>query len=893
VTERLRRAGRAAVAAIALGALLAGAPYALARYTGSPVPRHMPGMAQARAFLASPLSDEAVIRLLADAVWFLWAIFAVSVIAEAAASARHRTAPRLPVISPVQALAAALVGAAFLASAPAPGTAHPAALRAMLAASAPPHLAPGPREQPAASLAQPAAQTEGRPSPAAGYEGGQRARTYQVYLVVAGDDLWDVAQRHLGDAERWTEIYALNKDRPQPDGEKLTNPSLILPGWLLLIPVPGQAPQQARGAPPASASAPATRPPARPSASPAASPAPRPSATGPSAAAPSRAPASPAPDHSTGTQAEPPPRGGARLPSGEIIGYTLVALTGGAAVAVARLCLRRARQPSPVPGTAPEYPPDGPALRAARHAYLTSDVPDEDQDLVPAEDFPAPRPAGYIPPRTGESAQSVSAAVRSGREVDLALAAAPGFGFTGPGGDAAVRAMAVTILAQRTRDQAQVILCGPAAVRLLAGSSDALPDGVPGLTAATAADALAALEAELTRRHRILQAAGTASISDYRAAHPDEDLPVITVIAASGPHAPRLAGILSIGRQLGITGILSGPWPDSATTQVAANGRVLAASGPARALEGARMLQLPVPAAIEMLEALAAAAGAPAPRAEPAQERPLSAPPPDQDPAPGTRLAELSVLGPFQLAAAGGLITRGMRRKAAELLAYLAVYPDGATTPVLLEALWPDTPPERSGPILHAATTNVRGLLRSATQTPESAFIVRVGDHLRIDARLTDCDLWAFRAALAAAASAASDQDRIAALEEATRLWRGDLADGMDAVWIEEHRETLRRDAADALARLAELHEQDDADKALAVLDRAITVDRYQEELYRRIMTVQAALGRTDAARRTYQLLESRLAELDAEPEERTARLLHQIMHRRAQRRPVVGSADQ
>ena len=107
---------------------------------------------------------------------------------------------------------------------------------------------------------------------------------------------------------------------------------------------------------------------------------------------------------------------------------------------------------------------------------------------------------------------------------------------------------------------------------------------------------------------------------------------------------------------------------------------------------------------------------------------------------------------------------------------------------------------------------------------PESGFIVRVGDHLRIDPHLTGCDLWRFQAALAAAASALGEQARHAALEQAAGLWRGDLADGIDAVWIEETRETLRRDVVDTLARLAKLREHDNPEQPLAVLERAITV---------------------------------------------------------------------
>ena len=59
-----------------------------------------------------------------------------------------------------------------------------------------------------------------------------------VYRVKAGDNLWDIAARHLGDGERWHEIFTLNRGRPQPGGGALTDPSLIYPGWVLLLPAP-------------------------------------------------------------------------------------------------------------------------------------------------------------------------------------------------------------------------------------------------------------------------------------------------------------------------------------------------------------------------------------------------------------------------------------------------------------------------------------------------------------------------------------------------------------------------------------------------------------------------------------------------------------------------------
>ena len=51
--------------------MLTGPPYALARFTGWPLPRHLPTWPHLQAFLVSPLSDGAIIKGLACVVW-LW-----------------------------------------------------------------------------------------------------------------------------------------------------------------------------------------------------------------------------------------------------------------------------------------------------------------------------------------------------------------------------------------------------------------------------------------------------------------------------------------------------------------------------------------------------------------------------------------------------------------------------------------------------------------------------------------------------------------------------------------------------------------------------------------------------------------------------------------------------
>ena len=76
----------------------------------------------------------------------------------------------------------------------------------------------------------------------------------------------------------------------------------------------------------------------------------------------------------------------------------------------------------------------------------------------------------------------------------------------------------------------------------------------------------------------------------------------------------------------------------------------------------------------------------------------------------------------------------------------------------------------------------------------------------------------------------------------------GDLASGADYLWIEPPREDLRQRALDALVRLAESDASSGRyEPAVADLERAIEIDPYAEELYRRLMELQEKRGRPDA----------------------------------------------
>ena len=57
-----------------------------------------------------------------------------------------------------------------------------------------------------------------------------------------------IARRFHGDADRWPEIFAANKDRPQPDGRRLVDERRIDKGWKLTVAVPNRAIRAVDGA---------------------------------------------------------------------------------------------------------------------------------------------------------------------------------------------------------------------------------------------------------------------------------------------------------------------------------------------------------------------------------------------------------------------------------------------------------------------------------------------------------------------------------------------------------------------------------------------------------------------------------------------------------------------
>ncbi|OQR63432.1 hypothetical protein B6E66_13910 [Streptomyces maremycinicus] len=66
--------------------------------------------------------------------------------------------------------------------------------------------------------------------------------SYTVRETRPAQSLWGIAERELGDGERWREIASLNEGRVMPDGQVFRASSFLLPGWQLAMPASDAAP---------------------------------------------------------------------------------------------------------------------------------------------------------------------------------------------------------------------------------------------------------------------------------------------------------------------------------------------------------------------------------------------------------------------------------------------------------------------------------------------------------------------------------------------------------------------------------------------------------------------------------------------------------------------------
>lgn len=455
------------------------------------------------------------------------------------------------------------------------------------------------------------------------------------------DSLSRIAERVLGDARRWPEIYRLNVDRPVGERAVLTNPNLLQPGWVLRLPntsTVSPTPWTSIGVHHPSAnhlgmSQPghhqfAEHPPAGPS--PAGSdrgldhpptPSPVPPQTTPLVPAPGQTAPAPKPGPPTTTIPAQPPAAGVTGPvttttdhSINVVGGLVLASGVAAALTATGLAIRAhndahlarssARQPDTTPPVVRRLTTRMPAPSAtppagADHPFAMPAAPDP--TTLPSSVFAAEAVPAGLP-----SSAAVPLGHRDGQEVLIDLAAIFGLGLTGPGAPDAARAVLVSMLATQT--ESSVILVD-ADYRHLITDPTTPVRGRGGRDTNTVTSSRVRLAADPSDLLDVVETALVTRTRELETSH--GQAPPAPLLALLSPPADtrRLQAAADLGAGLGIIVLVLGTWPGGITCHVSAEGQITASHGRLAQqwpLAGLRVFSAPARDTADLLTLLAA-----------------------------------------------------------------------------------------------------------------------------------------------------------------------------------------------------------------------------------------------------------------------------------------------
>ncbi|ABS06110.1 bacterial transcriptional activator domain-containing protein [Kineococcus radiotolerans] len=280
---------RAVLAGVALLALVAGVPVLLLHFVGNPLPASVPDVSM---LLNTQVDSTFVINTFAVVVWLAWLNFLGCVLVEASSVIGElRGRPRVGVSIPLNfggqhvarrlviTAVAGIVGVSALGPTAAMAATHTTTTSSVSAVSAvgtgslgavttEASTSPGGGAAALAEVGAPSVDPAslGAPAQAAPGEAGTAPAassvlpTYEVKGSPGNhDNLWDIAEVHLGDPLRWHEIWDLNHNHVMSDGDRFEHPEMIRPGWVLSMPADAvDLPSMTAAAPMPAVSAPDT-----------------------------------------------------------------------------------------------------------------------------------------------------------------------------------------------------------------------------------------------------------------------------------------------------------------------------------------------------------------------------------------------------------------------------------------------------------------------------------------------------------------------------------------------------------------------------------------------------------------------------------------------------------
>jgi len=227
----------------------------------------------------------------------------------------------------------------------------------------------------------------------------------------------------------------------------------------------------------------------------------------------------------------------------------------------------------------------------------------------------------------------------------------------------------------------------------------------------------------------------------------------------------------------------------------------------------------------------------------------------------------ISLLGPLTIPG-GKRARRGLRARALEVIAFLALRREGAQRDEILEALWPGDDPKRSRHRLYQAVRDARRLLGDVVASERDRYWLD-RDRVRVD--IDELEV------LLGEVSQADGHRRLELLEKALALFRDEPLAGADFPWCEGDVRRFRGAYVELLEEVGRARlKVGDGREALGAAERGLAVDALNESLWRLALEAEGRLGLREAIAARYErlcvLLDERLG-LEPAQETRTVYL--------------------
>lgn len=870
-------------------ALVAGVPVALWRLAGWPLPETLPSLDDITTALSrNSVSDAVVIKTIALIAWAAWLLLCWSLTVETWAWARGLPSPRLRFAGPFQDLARYLVMSVSLLAAT--GMARTGPDPALVGFSVPiEEVAPAPPVTPV-----PARQTSSSPIVS-------EPVVAPTYTVQRRDNLWNIAECHLGDPLRWREIWSMNRGRDF-GGVTFTRPDLIYPGWVLLLPASGPegaAPVTGPSPAPSTTAVPAPPTPTTAPPTPTPAPAPAPPTTSPSTTAHSTTTTTLESTATTIESSTAVPSGAVAEKAEETDGLAdrsqdaadggeqddvwKPILAGGVALATALVLLltrlRRSQSRRRAPGSTPHPPAQQTssmetvlrrsadptamdrlfnALRAFASGFRGHAMPEisavrlaSDEVEVLLSSTADTVPAGFTDSgerRAFATEAGLSDATLQGLAVDtaacwLALVAAGSVGgdpvlidlettgavtVDGPGAQDTVRRMITELAATPVSDLVEILVVGD---EFDLATSDRIT------SVATVEDAITRLDLAVRNTRTALDRLGDADTPTARLLHSADHGWGVTVFASLNPlsddQRAKLADVVDPGT--GVAAVLVGV-PEPGTCSLNAHDTVR--------LEPHGFDLEPLPLSADELAAIDslladAAVGDAEEKLLPAEEAEVASvylpAGPAAGPPTGASGAEFDVqvlvLGPVEIVGAGAI----NRRRAVEVVVFLALHRGGVTNDQIRAAVWPETIPAQD--TFNTTVSRARGALGTDRDDEYNLPHAVTNDGRYLLGPYVGTDLAQFTELVRRARITEDVDEERSLLREAVGLLRGQPFEGMRGYeWaytegIIAETEAMIADAAHRLAQLA--LEDNDAELATWAALSGLKAVPGSEPLYR------------------------------------------------------------